>query len=272
MKTQRKDLFNYAERLDKQLVAMFYNPAFGYVSDALYDLMQKNGIFTEHYGKKRIYFPGDEERKNDTEETAYVDLNTYNELMTAAQLFSLVGKTPREISLFTVGALNSSKIEYEIFTYSDLDKIGDSADGDDDEREYYYVWLYVGNNREIYMPAKVCCEDGTVVICLDEKIRSDYGHTEYMPKKTLNLARELDGYEYVSGMFDYLYDSTETFWLMKDFNNFLDDFSDEDTEATEFYGENNEEDEEVEEDDVDWEKQDSIFDEDENEEQVIAAM
>lgn len=265
----RKDLFNYAERLDRQLVAMLYNPKFSYVWGALYDLMQSKGVFTEHFGKKKIYAPGDEERFSDSTESPYVDLNTYNELMQAAKLFALVGKTPREISLLNISSLNGAKTEYKVFTDEDFDKIGDPVD-DEDEREYYLVWLYVGNNREIYMPALVCCEDGTVVMCLDEKIGSDYGDTDQLPKKKLDISNFVDGYEYISGMFDYLYDPSEDLWDMKEFDNFLDDFSDEDEvdEPEEEHDESEEVSDEIEEDDFEESDEDEfeIFDEEDYEE------
>lgn len=246
---ERKIGFNYADRLNNQLLAMAYNPKYFFVMDSLYELMREKNIFTRNFTQDKIYIPGcDEPAPTDTE-VSYIDFKTYNELMIAARMITLVGKLPRNISHYNLSFLSGVKSEAVPFSDEDFVEIENDPDFNEElDPDLDYCWLHVGENDELKMLAVVDPENGLILPLLDYPVRSRFEDSEYIDKMEQYKGIE-DGYEYISELFDYLYDPSENYLLGKEYQNYLTDFDEEETE----------EDLELEEDEEDWEDEDDWY-------------
>ena len=187
---------NYAWRINRKLEAMEYNRKFWYVQSALVELMQKKGI-------KSKYFMPD---LPDGEES-FLSFSENFELENAARLFTLVGKTPRELNYYNIEFINGVK--------SDIKLVEDEKLIEEYSSEgYKLVWLIIGQNAEIKMLAYVSESDGYVMPILDKEIESDYGGRDEEnedPKFWGQYRGEEDGYEYISELFDFLFDPNEDY-------------------------------------------------------------
>ena len=187
---------NYAWRINRKLEAMEYNRKFWYVQSALSELMQKKEI------KSRYFMPA----LSDGEES-FLSFGAYFELERAARLFTLVGKTPRDLSYYNIEFLNG--VMTDIKTVADEKLIEEySSEG------YKLVWLIIGQNAEIKMLAYVSESDGYVMPILDKEIESDYGGRDEEnedPKFWGQYRGDEDGYEYISELFDFLFDPNEDY-------------------------------------------------------------
>ena len=202
MENKRNIKFNYAWRLNRQLEAMQYNKKFWYVQSALTDLLEKKGI------KSRFFIPELPEG-----EESFLSLHEYNELQIAARLFTLV----EDNELI-------EEYEYEGFEL---------------------VWLLIGENAEIRMLAYVSESDGYVMPILDKEIESDYGGRDKEnenPKFWGQYRGEEDGFEYISGLYNFLYSPSDDYSYSLETDNYLTDQDDIDYEDRDDNADDNEED------------------------------
>ena len=249
---------NYAWRINRKLEAMEYNRKFWYVQSALSELMQKKGI-------KSKYFMPD---LPDGEES-FLSFSENFELENAARLFTLVGKTPRELNYYNIEFINGVK--------SDIKLVEDEKLIEESSSEgYKLVWLIIGQNAEIKMLAYVSESDGYVMPILDKEIESDYGGRDEEnedPKFWGQYRGEEDGYEYISELFDFLFDPNEDYSYSLETDNYLTDQDDIDYEDRDNNADDNEEEEgewteDIEDDEVDeveWIYPDEEYEDDDDE-------
>ena len=234
---------NYAWRINRKLEAMEYNRKFWYVQSALSELMQKKEI------KSRYFMPA----LSDGEES-FLSFGAYFELERAARLFTLVGKTPRDLSYYNIEFLNG--VMTDIKTVADEKLIEEySSEG------YKLVWLIIGQNAEIKMLAYVSESDGYVMPILDKEIESDYGGRDEEnedPKFWGQYRGDEDGYEYISELFDFLFDPNEDYSYSLETDNYLTDQDDIDYEDRDDNADDNEEEEGEWTEDIDDDEEDEV--------------
>ena len=225
-----KNKFNYSGRLNNQLLGMAYNPGYSYVLSAVMELMDKKGIRTRNITKEGIHIPGCTEQSPTDSEIPEIDLKTYNEIMIAARLFTFVGLNPSELTHYSISFLGGIKTEFVPFEEDPFECI--ESDGEvlfEIDPESDFGWLFIGENKEIMMAAKVTKDEGVVVPITDLAIRSRYGDMQ-LAKHISQYNGEEFGFEYISELFDYLYEPRESYEYEKSYDNYLTDIEyDEET-------------------------------------------
>ena len=251
---KEKKEINYAERLDNQLDGMFFNPKYQLVREILIELMRNKHIYTRHITKDQDFYPFNDNPLPLPTEDFFVGFKDYNSLMVSARLLTLIGTLPKDVSSYNLSFLSGVPTEAVPFTADDYIVINNDPGLDAvysiEDENYSLYWLMIGENQELRMAAMITTDEGVVMPLPDYPIRSDYVDMEEnrrLVNRLVPYEGDEDGYEYISELFDYLYDPDEDYLWGKEYQGYLMNFDDEEDDEDYDDDEDYEDDEEEEE-------------------------